>query len=132
MAINTRSGRRINLDLCQESGGLALVDRDTNSGRRPLGVGEYFVAELRQAFQDIRQKVIEEGWFGRVVTAAPVVEVDRARDARGFYGDDHQPLSPERTACPDHRPSFEELWSPKERAKGEHDHQPELGIDIDR
>ena len=110
------------------------MDRDTNSGRRPPGIGEYFVAELRQAFQDIRQKVIEEGWFGRVVTAAPVVEVDRAltQDARGFYSDDHHPLSAERTASLDHRPSFEELWSPKERAEGEHNHQPELGIDIDR
>ena len=41
---------------------------------RSQSLGEFLFSELRQAFQDIRQKVVEEGWFGRVVSAAPVVD----------------------------------------------------------
>lgn len=87
-------------------------------GERPPSIGEYLFAELRQAFQDIRQKVIEEGWFGRVVTAAPVVEVS--------------PLEQERVVEPsgpaEQRRSFEELWRPAERG---HDLEWPIGLDID-
>lgn len=111
------------------------MDQNASGGRKPPGMGEYLFAELRQAFQDIRQKIIEEGWFGRVVTAAPVVEVDHAltQDARGFYGDDHHPLSPERSVPIDHRPSFEELWRPREGGSDRSpDRAPEHDIGIDR
>jgi hypothetical protein len=41
--------------------------------------------ELQHAVHDVRQKVFEEAFFGRVVTAAPVMEVVRDRDvAKGF------------------------------------------------
>jgi len=73
---------------------------------KPQSVFSFLFDELRGAMQDIRQKVVEEGWFGRVVTAAPVVEVDHAlsRERGGLYSDDH-------------RPSFEEAW--RARAPGE-------------
>jgi len=79
----------------------------------------------------MRQKVVEEGWFGRVVTAAPVVEVDRALTqdaAASLYGDDHSPLKSGPT--PAVRPSFEELWAPREASPA--DIAQERGIDIDR
>jgi hypothetical protein len=84
---------------------------------RPASIGEYLFNELRQAFQDIRQKVLEEGWFGRVVTAAPVVEIDKGQPA--------DELAPERRA------SFEELWSPRERAPqpAEQEHSQEMDFD---
>jgi hypothetical protein len=69
--------------------------------------------ELRNAFQDVRQKVVEEGWFGRVVTAALVIEVDAS------------------DSCD--RRSLEEMWAPPagldrggEVAPKAHDH----GIDL--
>lgn len=101
-----------------------------DGGQRPLGLGEFLFAELRQAFQDIRQKAVEEGWFGRVVTAAPVVEVDRSLSGErgGLHGDDHQPLNSDHSATSERRPSFEELWGPREPQ----DRSPERGLDIDR
>ena len=102
--------------------------------RRPLGIGEYLFAEMRQAFQDIRQKLVEEGWFGRVVTAAPVVEVDHALtpERGGLYGDDHRPIREISAAPPEHRPSFEDLWAPKDHCESAIDHVPEQFFDFDR
>jgi hypothetical protein len=48
------------------------------SGRRPPpGLGDYFGHEARSAIHDIRQKLFEEAWFGRVVTGQPMMEVSR-------------------------------------------------------
>jgi hypothetical protein len=78
------------------------------------GIVEFLFDELRSAFQDIRQKVFEEGWFGRVVTAAPVVEMDHREAERGeLYSADHQPLRDPRQVPVPHNPSFEELWGPR-------------------
>jgi hypothetical protein len=74
---------------------------------------QYLLTELRQGFRDTRQKVIEEGWFGRVVTAAPVVEADR--DA--FYGANHLPLQAPGDGS-ERRPTFDELWKPREVEQG--------------
>jgi hypothetical protein len=98
------------------------------------GVLSYLFDELRGAIQDIRQKVVEEGWFGRVVTAAPVVEVDHAlgRERGGLYSDDHRPLAASDSAEPELRPSFEDLWKP--HSPGEHASEvtKDHGIDYDR
>jgi hypothetical protein len=45
--------------------------------KAPSAVGPYIFGEARYAAQDIRQKLFEEAWFGRVVTAAPVIEIDK-------------------------------------------------------
>jgi len=68
---------------------------------RPPGVAEYLFNEARHAVHDIRQKLFEEAWFGRVVTAEPVMEVFRYRERE------------ERS-----HPAFEEAW-------GLHRHGPE-------
>lgn len=81
------------------------MSRETRERTKPSGLGEFLFNELRQAFQDIRQKVVEEGWFGRVTTAKPVVEIPFQALEGDSAGHD---LSHER------RPSFEELWAPKE------------------
>lgn len=93
---------------------------DDGTTRKPLGIAEYLFAELRQAFQDIRQKVLEEGWFGRVVTAAPVVEMDRAQ------------IEGLKEADAERRPSFEELWAPGERSDPTREHDRIHELDIDR
>ena len=102
------------------------MNKDAGGAKRPAGLVEYLFAELRHAFQDVRQKALEEGWFGRVVTAAPVVEMDRqGQDRDAFYGDTHS-LAPEKA------PSFEELWKPRERSQDnalEQPSQPDIGID---
>ncbi len=53
------------------------MSSEPNKPARPLGIAEFLFAEIRSAFQDMRQKVLEEGWFGRVVTPAPVIEVGK-------------------------------------------------------
>ena len=65
------------------------------------GILGFLFDERRGAIQDIRQRVVEEGWFGRVVTAAPVVEVDHSlgRERGGLYSDDHRPLASDPAAC---------------------------------
>jgi hypothetical protein len=99
---------------------------ENNKGRKPLGIVEYLMAELRQAFQDIRQKVAEEGWFGRVVTAAPVVEMDRAQiEGSREPGITFGPSTAETGVA-----SFDELWAPRERdAPREVDQTHDMGID---
>ncbi len=106
---------------------------DAEKRTRPPSIGEYLWAELRQAFQDVRQKVIEEGWFGRVVTAAPVVEVDHAlsQERDSLYGDDHQPSKTGPETSIELRPSFEEQWAPVERP-AQPLGQEHSGIDLDR
>lgn len=80
---------------------------------KPQGLGEFLFNELRQGIQDIRQKVVEEGWFGRVVTAKPVVELQR--DAPGSDSPaQHDGLS----VKPGERElTFDEMWSPTERSR---------------
>lgn len=100
---------------------------DTN-GRRPPSIGEFLFNEIRSAFQDIRQKVVEEGWFGRVVTPAPVVEV--GKDGPEATGLGNRPTIHE--GLGERRPSFEEQWTPRERSPEAADIQKEHGHDFDR
>lgn len=71
------------------------------------GLGDFIAHEAHHAINDVRQKLFEEAWFGRVVSAEPVMEVFRERDA-------------ERS----HEPSFDELWG---RSHGE---KPEVSPDL--
>jgi len=48
--------------------------------KRLAGIGEFLALEAGHAVDDIRQRLFEEAWFGRVVTAAPVVDVSKAQD----------------------------------------------------
>ena len=100
------------------------MSRETRDRTRPPGLGEFLFNELRQAFQDIRQKVVEEGWFGRVVSAAPVIEMDREPRS------DPMPQQAEGLREQSGR-SFDELWAPREPAKTARD-VPSHEIEIDR
>jgi hypothetical protein len=100
-----------------------------NDGRRtrPPGIGEFLFNELRQAFQDIRQKVVEEGWFSRVTTPKPVVELGREPIEEPVHG--------QREIAPEYRPSFDDLYRPMERSPEarehgrEHSHQHDIDIE---
>lgn len=47
------------------------------SRRQPLGLADFVGHEARNAIHDIRQKLFEEAWFGRIVTGQPMIEVSR-------------------------------------------------------
>jgi len=70
------------------------------------GIFDFLFQEAAHAVQDIRQKVVEEGWFGRVVTAAPVVEMEQASPA-DLYGKGPA-IEPPTRAC------FEVQWAARE------------------
>ena len=93
---------------------------------KPQGLVGFFFNEWRQAIQDIRQKVVEQGWFGRVTTPKPVVEMP-FQTVEGNSTADRAHEMPH-----DQRPSFEELWAPKDRTEPPRGRVPEHGIDIDR
>jgi hypothetical protein len=109
-----------------------FLEEDAGGRSRPPGIAQYLLNELRQAFRDMRQKVVEEGWFGRVVSPEPVVEVERPLTANrdAFYGSDHHPLSAPGDSIED-RLSFENLWRARER-EAQPEIAPERGQDIDR
>jgi len=68
---------------------------------------DYVAHEARHAIHDVRQKLFEEAWFGRVVTAAPVMEVIRDREtARSF--DELWGRSPRGEEQPEHKPDCDE------------------------
>jgi hypothetical protein len=88
---------------------------------------EFLFNELRQSFQDVRQKLVEEGWFGRVTTAKPVVEVQP----------DHADVAPSnspsaREILDERRPSFDDQWSPTDRFESAIDHVPDDQFNFDR
>ncbi len=99
-----------------------------NSGRTPPGIGEFLFNEIRSAFQDVRQKVVEEGWFGRVVTPAPVVEV--GKEGPEAIGLGNRPTIHE--GLEQRRPSFEEQWAPRERSADAAEIQKEHSHDFER
>jgi hypothetical protein len=83
------------------------------AGRTPLSAADYLFNEARHAVHDIRQKLFEEAWFGRVVTAEPVMEVFKSRDASAS------------------RDTFEEAWGRGRRPEHEHE-RPSHEQEIDR
>jgi hypothetical protein len=104
------------------------MGKDANERAKPQGIGEFLFNEIRSAFQDIRQKVVEEGWFGRVTTPKPVVGVGREGPEAIGLGDRatiHEGLG-------ERSPSFEELWAPRERSTDAAEIQKEHGHDLDR
>lgn len=79
------------------------------------GFGSVF-EEIARAFEDIRHKVVEEGWFGRQVT-----------------GSDLPQSSAEELGWEMPKPSFDELWAPIERDDPPAAHAPEHeGLDMER
>ncbi len=73
--------------------------------KRPPTIGEFFAHEARSGIQDIRQKLFEEAWFGRVVSAEPVMEVSRERE-------------PDRTR----QSTFDEIWGRATKGPDQPDH----------
>jgi hypothetical protein len=84
------------------------------AGRTPLSTADYLFNEARHAVHDIRQKLFEEAWFGRVVTAEPVMEVFKGRDASTSTRD-----------------FFEEAWGRGRRPEHEQE-RPQHEQEIDR
>ena len=100
---------------------------DTN-GRKPPGIGEFLFNEIRSAFQDVRQKVLEEGWFGRVTTPKPVVGL--GKDGPEGIGLGNRPTIHE--GLGERRPSFEEQWAPRERSAESREVEKNPSHDLDR
>jgi hypothetical protein len=87
---------------------------------RPASLGEFLFAELRSAIQDVRQKLVEEGWFGRVVTPAPVTDAAREQGAPPphDWGSDRPTLGElmaQRASSPGREPSREQHAQDLER-----------------
>jgi hypothetical protein len=82
-------------------------------------MADFLFNEWRQAIQDIRQKVVEQGWFGRVTTPKPVVEMPFQTI------ETNSPTDP----AQERRPSFEEQWAPKDRTEAPRDRAPEHDIE---
>lgn|GEM_PF-3304752 len=102
---------------------------DGDKGRtKPLGLGEFLFNEIRSAFQDVRQKVLEEGWFGRVVTPAPVIEV--GKEGPEAIGLGNRPTIHD--GLGERRQSFEELWAPRAPDAPKPELDKSHGHDIDR
>jgi hypothetical protein len=85
------------------------------------GLLAFLFDELRGALQDIRQKVVEEGWFGRVVTPRPVV------GARDFYRTTAVPLTADQGDPLRRVARFEEAWRPIPRDGSQSDLAPVHG-----
>lgn len=86
------------------------------SERDRQGIGAFLFDELRRAFQDIRQRAVEEGWFGRVTTPYQRNALDHAPS-----------IEPE----PDREPSFDDLYgSSREETAPERETAPDRGIDL--
>ncbi|SRR5579862_2746424 len=83
------------------------MGREAQKRTKPQGLGEFLSNEFRQAVQDIRQKVVEQGWFGRVTTPKPVVEMPFQTVEADL---------PKRDLNCERRPSFEEMWAVREPA----------------
>jgi hypothetical protein len=75
-------------------------------------LGEFVFNEAHHAIHDVRQKLFEEAWFGRVVTAEPVMEVSRDDIADRL-----------------HRVSLDELWG---RVLDNHEQPEHKAPDLDR
>ncbi len=69
------------------------------------GFWDELFANIGDAVADIRQKVVEEGWFGRAITD----------DTQTGVGSFYRPVTQEPLA------SFEEQWMPRERSEAGRD-----------
>jgi hypothetical protein len=91
---------------------------------KPKGVLDFLFDEFRAGVRDIRQKAVEQGWFGQVATAKPVEVHAHMTEPRATTE-----LRPEASEAElPRRPSFEEQWAPHEQASEpipERDHEIE-------
>ena len=61
------------------------------SRSRPQSAGEFLSQEARLAVRDIRQRLFEEAWFGRVVTGQPRVHEQEKSLAALWGRESHAP-----------------------------------------
>jgi len=111
---------------------------DRGNRAKPPGLGEFLFNEITSALRDIRQKVVEEGWFGRTVTPTHPGK-DKSQGGHAVYDIDHHKtefkleLNRTRTSIHmDRRPSFEEQWAPRDRAKETPEIEKDRAPDLDR
>lgn len=81
--------------------------------RRPPSVSDVLFNEMRNATRDVRQKLFEEAWFGRVINVDPV---------RDHYRPMPESLRPS---------SFEDVWGKARDADRDADRQ-DIAHEIDR
>ena len=86
---------------------------------RPAGVFAYLLNEVGRAFTDIRQRVVEEGWFGRVTTPPTRRDFDPL----------HRTMPEEDRS--DRAAKFDAEWAPKDQVS-DHETSREQGHDMDR
>lgn len=90
---------------------------------QPAGILEFLFGEMRSALQDIRGKLLDEGWFGR--RAAPPSQFEAS--SLGWH---REPASADAGAP--HRASFQEQWAARDPAASPDIAASEQGIGIDR
>lgn len=77
------------------------------------GVFDFLFGELSHAVQDIRSKLIDEGWFGR--RAAPPSQFD-ANPLGWDRAPERETIWTDRSGS--QRQSFEEAWAPRDPSEG--------------
>ena len=94
-----------------------------NSETKPSGFFEALFAALGSIFDDVRGKVVEEGWFGRQVSEAADISPIKAPDIT-------PPNEPAGAVWEPPKRSIDELWAPAERSPDktttDHDHGMDL------
>lgn len=101
------------------SWGVVMARREHQG--QPAGIFDFLFGEMRSAVQDVRSKLIDEGWFGR--RAAPPSQLDAP--SLGWHRE------PTGTSAGPPRQSFEEAWAPRERGDTPDVGEP-AGPDLDR
>jgi len=98
----------------------------------PSGFFDMLFGLLREAFADIRHKVVEEGWFGRQVTDDTPSAIDwlakhYPNDPEIWVLDEPSQVAPFEVA----QKSFDKLWAPADRDADEHQAPAERdGVDL--
>jgi hypothetical protein len=92
------------------------MSNDEEHRARPASIAASLFDEVRRAIQDIRQRVVEEGWFGRITTPLQ-------RDHHSIGQTGPEAPAPERGA------SFEDLWPRHEGPVREPGHELDRGMD---
>lgn len=102
------------------------------------GLFDALFSGIGDAIADIRQRVVEEGWFGRIVTGDPV-EVTRRSDYRdiqpeGRSFEEMWEADPEHLPeALDHLRGMDELWMPSDPGStGPNGDIPRQDLGIDR
>jgi hypothetical protein len=77
--------------------------------RQVPSAADFLFNEARYAVQDIRQKLFEQAWFGRVVTAKPVTEVFLNQEQQSNFDRAWGTASPDQTREQDRAPPSQEI-----------------------